>query len=478
MKRLQLNHLMFALAAAGLVACGGGGDSVGVNTPAQPINQPYQASTVVVWNSVALDAVRTGTLGPPAVARALGMVHTAMFDAWAAFDERAVAVTAGAPAKRAAAERTDAAKSTAISMAAYRVLLDLYPAQKDKLDAALKAQGLAPEMTSTTDGSLAAVGNTAAAAVIAFRRVDGSNQSNGYADTSAYAPVNTATALKDVNYWQPQTFCNGKTPGYLLPHWGTVAPFALANGAAVRPTQGPAKMGEPKFMQQALDVLAISAGLNEYQKTVAEYWADGPASETPPGHWMLFAQSASAFYRYSLDQDAMLYMAMGNAMHDAGIATWDAKRAYNSARPITTIRELFKDQTVKSWSKDIGIVEVKGQEWQPYQPCTFITPPFAEYTSGHSAFSAAGAEVLKRYTGSDNNTYTTLIKAGTLKTESNIPSKDVTVSWPTFTAAADEAGMSRRFGGIHFEDGDIVGRKIGRDVADQVWKKAQTHFNR
>jgi hypothetical protein len=363
-------------------------------------------------------------------------------------------------------------------MAAYRVLLDLYPAQKSKFDVALKAQGLAPEMTATNDGSPSAVGNTAAAAVLAFRHTDGSNQLNGYADTSGYVPVNTATAMKDVNYWQPQTFCNGKTPGYLLPHWGTVTPFALANGAAVRPAQGPAKLGEPKFMQQALDVLAISAGLNEYQKTVAEYWADGPVSETPPGHWMLFAQSASAYYRYSLDQDAMLYMVMGNAMHDAGIATWDAKRAYNSARPITTIRELFKDQTVKSWSKDKGIVEVKGQDWSPYQPCTFITPPFAEYTSGHSAFSAAGAEVLKRYTGSDSNTYSSLIKAGSLTTESNMPSKDVTVSWPTFTAAADEAGMSRRFGGIHFEDGDLVGRKIGRDVADQAWKKAQTHFNR
>ncbi len=478
MKKLQLRGLLCALSAAGLVACGGGGDTTSANPPSQPPSQPYQASTAVAWNSVALDAVRAGTLGPPAVARALGMVHTAMFDAWAAYDEKAVAVSANAPSKRPAAERTDDAKKAAVSVAAYRVLVDLYPAQKEKFDTALKAQGLAPENTATADGSPTATGNSAAAALLAFRRVDGANQANGYADTSAYAPVNTATAMKDVNYWQPQTFCNNRTPGYLLPHWGTVAPFALASGAAVRPTQGPAKLGEPKFTQQALDLIAISAGLNEYQKTVAEYWADGPASETPPGHWMLFAQSASAYYRYTLDQDVMLYMVMGNAMHDAGVATWDAKRAYNSARPISTIRELFKDQTIKSWVKDKGIVDVKGQEWSPYQPCTFITPPFAEYTSGHSAFSAAGAEVLKRFTGSDSNTYSSLIKAGSLKTESNMPSKDVTVSWPTFTAAADEAGMSRRFGGIHFEDGDLVGRKIGRDVADQVWKRAATHFNR
>ena len=477
MKKLQIRGLLFALGAAGLVACGGGGDSVGSNNP-PPINQPYQASSVVAWNNVTLDAIRAGTLGPPAVARVLGMVHTAMFDAWAAYDEKAIAVSANAPAKRPAAERNDVAKAAAVSVAAYRVLLELYPAQKDKFDTALKAQGLAPENTPTTDGSPTASGNAAAAAVIAVRRVDGSNQTNAYADTSAYAPVNTAAVLNDVNYWQPQTFCNGRTPGYLLPHWGNVSPFALASGSAVRPKQGPAKLGEPKFTQQALDLLAITAGLNEYQKTVAEYWADGPASETPPGHWFLFAQSASAYYRYSLDQDVMLYMALGNVMLDTSIATWDTKRAYNSARPITTIRELFKNQTVKSWVKDKGTAEVKGQDWLPYQPCTFITPPFAEYTSGHSAFSSAGAEVLRRYTGSDSNTYSTLIKAGSLKTESNVPSKDVTISWPTFTAAADEAGMSRRYGGIHFEDGDLVGRKIGLDVADQVWKKSLTHFNR
>ncbi len=477
MKKLQIRGLFFALGTAGLVACGGGGDSVSnINPP--PINQPYQASSVVAWNNVALDAIRAGTLGPPAVARVLGMVHTAMFDSWAVYDEKAIAVSANAPAKRPAAERNEAAKAAAISVAAYRVLLDLYPAQKDKLDTALKAQGLVPENVSTTDGSPTASGNAAAAAVIAVRRVDGSNQANAYADTSAYAPVNTATVLNDVNFWQPQTFCNGRTPGYLLPHWGTVAPFALASGSAVRPKQGPAKLGEPKFTQQAIDVLAISAGLNEYQKTVAEYWADGPASETPPGHWFLFAQSASAYYRYTLDQDVMLYMALGNAMLDASIATWDTKRAYNSVRPITAIRSLFKDQTIKSWVKDKGTVEIKGQDWSPYQPCTFITPPFAEYTSGHSAFSSAGAEVLRRYTGSDSNTYTTSLKAGSLKTESNIPSKDITLNWPTFSAAADEAGMSRRYGGIHFEEGDLVGRKLGLDVADQVWKKSLTHFNR
>ncbi len=472
-----VKKLLLVSAIALLVAgCGGSGSDV-ATTPQTPPSQPYEASAIVKWNAIALDAVRGGTLGPPAVARALAITHTAMFDAWAAYDARAMPVAAD-PAKRPSAEASEAAKSAAIGMAAYRTLVNLYPAQKDKLDAALKVNGLAPEDTSTSSGTPSAVGNAAAAAVLASRANDGANQANGYADTSGYAPVNTATVLNDVNAWQPLTFCNGRTPGYLLPHWGNVKTFALANGAAVRPLQGPAKFGEPKFTQQALDIIAISAGLTEREKVIAEYWADGPASETPPGHWYLFAQSVSAHYRYNVDQDAMLYMAMGNAMLDASIASWDAKRAYNSARPISAIRTLFKGQTIKCWEKDKGTVAMQGESFMPYQACTFVTPPFPEFTSGHSAFSSAGAEVLKRFTGSEFNPYRAVISKGTLKTETNMPAQDTNLTWPTFTEAADEAGMSRRYGGIHFEDGDLSGRKLGRDVADAVWKKVQTNFNR
>jgi hypothetical protein len=467
MKKLLVSGI-FALT---LVACGG--DS---SDPTPPVpTGPYQPSMVVSWNATALDVIRNGALGPPAVARALGMTHTAMFDAWAAYDAKAVAVSAGAPAKRPASEATEAAKSAAVSVAAYRVLLNLYPTQKDRLDAALKAQNLAPDNTAQ-DGTPAGVGNLAAAALIAARANDGSNQSNAYADTSGYQPANSATEMKDVNYWQPQTFCNGRAPGFLLPHWGTVKPFALASGSTLRPLQGPAKMGEPKFMQQAQDVIAISAGLTEQQKVIAEYWADGPASETPPGHWYLFAQNASKTYRYDLDQDVKLYMAIGNAMLDTSIATWDTKRAYDSVRPISAIRTLFKDQTIQAWVSGKGTQSISGKDWSPYQPCTFVTPPFAEFTSGHSAFSAAAAEILKRFTGSDATNYSATITPGTMKIEANIPTSTITLNWGSYTAAADEAGLSRRYGGIHFEDGDLVGRTLGRNVADVVWKKAQTHF--
>jgi len=115
-----------------------------------------------------------------------------------------------------------------------------------------------------------------------------------------------------------------------------------------------------------------------------------------------------------------------------------------------------------------------GRFWIPYQPSTFPTPPFPEYISGHSTFSAAGAEILKLFTRSDSFGGSVTFAAGSSKTEHGFtPAQPVTLTWNTFTDAANEAGISRRYGGIHFEAGDLVGRAMGRLVADQAWGKAK-----
>ena len=100
------------------------------------------------------------------------------------------------------------------------------------------------------------------------------------------------------------------------------------------------------------------------------------------------------------------------------------------------------------------------------------TPPFAEYVSGHSAFSAASAGILRRFTGSDRFGASVVIPAGSSPVEPQlVPAHDVVLRWPTFSAAADEAGLSRRYGGIHFRSGDLNGRALGRAVAEQVWRR-------
>ena len=146
-----------------------------------------------------------------------------------------------------------------------------------------------------------------------------------------------------------------------------------------------------------------------------------------------------------------------------------------SVRPIQAIPYLFHGQQITAWRPFLGTETFDGALWIPYQTSTFPTPPFPEYISGHSTFSAAGAQILKLFTHSDKFGDSVTFAAGSSNTERGLtPKQPVTLSWATFTDAADQAGISRRYGGIHFELADLVGRATGRLVADQAWKKAQS----
>jgi hypothetical protein len=173
-----------------------------------------------------------------------------------------------------------------------------------------------------------------------------------------------------------------------------------------------------------------------------------------------------------------LFFALTNALADAGCCAWDNKRAFNSVRPITAIRTLFDGQPVRAWAGPYqGTRVIDGASWFPYQTSTFPTPPFPEYSSGHSNFSAAGAEILGLFTQSDRFGGSATLRAGSSKVEPGaVPSSDVILSWPTFSVAAHQAGLSRRYGGIHFEQADIDARGTGRIAARKVWEKAQRHW--
>jgi PAP2 superfamily len=231
-----------------------------------------------------------------------------------------------------------------------------------------------------------------------------------------------------------------------------------------------------RYKRQAQEVLEYSAHLTDEKKVIAEYWADGPSSELPPGHWTLFAEFVSERDHHSLDQDVKMFFSMSNAVFDASIASWDAKRYFDYVRPVTAIHYLYSGQTIDSWNGSID-----GADWRPYQAEEVVTPPFSEYISGHSIFSAAAAETLKLFTGSDHFGNSVTIPAGSSHVEKSpdhiIPAKDTVLYWATFTDAADEAGISRRYGGIHFIDGDVVSRNLGRLIGKNAWKKSQYLFN-
>jgi hypothetical protein len=338
--------------------------------------------------------------------------------------------------------------------------------------------GYDPNDPATDTTTPQGIGNVACAAVLSFRHHDGSNQLGDlhpgpYSDYTGYVPVNAPstvpvdpTTVSDPNSWQPLRYNNGTTivtQGFLGAQWYKVIPFALQSDGQYRLFEswfGPAKYGSE-------------------QKMIAEYWANGPHTETPPGHWDLFAQFVSSRDRHTLDDDVKMFFALTNACFDAGIAAWDGKRAFDSVRPATAIPYLFHGKVIQSWGgPGKGTVSMDGSQWIPYQPSTFPTPPFPEYISGHSTFSAAGAAVLRLWTGSDHFGASATFSPGSSTIEPGItPATSVTVQWNTFSDAANQAGISRRYGGIHFRAGDLVGRIVGELVGRQVWENAQSYFN-
>src|SRR6267378_6444664 len=185
-------------------------------------------NVAIQWDNAALQAIRVAKPGPPIVARALAIVHTAMYDGWAAYDDRAVGTRLGGSLRRPGVERTLVNKNEAVSFAAYRALVDLFPAQTPAFSDVMANLGYGPANGSTDITTPAGVGNAAAAAVVAFRHVDGANQlgdlhPGAYSDYTGYVPVNDPDHINDPNRWQPLRFSDGHggfvTPGFIAPHW-------------------------------------------------------------------------------------------------------------------------------------------------------------------------------------------------------------------------------------------------------------------
>ncbi|HZI37040.1 MAG TPA: vanadium-dependent haloperoxidase, partial [Acidimicrobiia bacterium] len=237
---------------------------------------------------------------------------------------------------------------------------------------------------------------------------------------------------------------------------------------------GPPRAGTVPRQVEIDEMVELSAGLTDEQKVIAEYWADGAGSELPPGHWMRFGEFCSRRDALGVDSDVKLFFLLANAMLDASIAAWDRKVRFDSIRPISLVRHTYAGRTIRAWGgPHQGPRDIDGAAWKPYLP----TPPFAEYPSGHSTFSAAGAGVLNLFTGRGDFGATVVVPAGASHVEPGaVPAKEVVLHWPTFDDAADQAAFSRRLGGIHFASGDVGGRLVGRRVAARVVARGRDLF--
>ncbi len=507
-----------------------------VNPETQLVTVENTSPTVsVLWDRAVQQAVINTAPGPTIGSRASAILHTATYDAWSAYDPLATSTQLGDDLQRPQSENIDANKTEAMSFAAYRVLSELFPTQIEIFNDVMTELGLDPNNTTTDTSTPAGIGNISAEALLAFRRNDGSNQlgnhPNGdgtpYSNISGYQATNLPGETTNIELWTPEPVPIDALPGeeeriqtFLTPQWEYVTPFGITSLEEIRPeapepfllVDGEVDLAtqtitladnsvvditedivgtiiNPEFIAQTQRIVDISANLTDEQKLIAEFWEDGGGTSFPPGTWMTFGQFVSARDNHTLDQDVKLFFNLGNAVFDAGLAAWDAKIVYDYARPVRTVRDLGELGLIGEFNPELGGFAIDawggpGEGTQTILATDFLTyqtpgsdpsPPFAEYVSGHSTFSAAGAEILQRFTGSDDFGASVSFAAGESRFEPGVtPEEPLVLEWETFSEAADEAGISRLYGGIHFDDGDINGRSLGREVGESVWEKTQS----
>ncbi len=423
-------------------------------------------------------------------------------------------------------------------------------------------------------------------------------------DTGAYG----VEELLDVNHWQPLKFTiviplgqNGSivetnSQPFLGSHWLGVRPFCLVRDDPSQPWIDPGpppKFGgqsESEFRSNVVAVIRASSelspedgvvvdispgvqgnnplGMNsgrghalnpatgqpyapnrvkrgDFTRVLAEFWADGPHSETPPGHWNVLANQVTDSPGFSrqiggvgpvlgkLEWDVKLYFSLNAAVHDAACAAWSLKRYYDGWRPLAAVRYLASlgqssDPSqpryhpsglplipglievttsfsvrpegpqaglapnlivIRAWASPVvgyfgdvhpkGVSWIDAQTWVPYQRSSFVTPAFPGYISGHSTFSRAAAEVLTAFTGSPffpGGLATHTVPAGGLGFEPG-PSTDIQLQWATYRDAADQAGLSRIWGGIHPPADDFPGRRVGAECGQLAWELARQYFD-
>lgn len=408
----------------------------------------------------------------------------------------------------------------------------------------------------------------------------------------------------DVSRWQPLVITNGVSQNNIPvdtiqqfqgAQWKAVRPFSLERDAATKlwidpgppPRLGAA--GDALFREAVVEVIRRSSELTvddgvtvdispgawgnnslgandgsghsvnpatglpyasnvvlrgDFARVLAEFWADGPSSETPPGHWNSIANQVSDHPAFAkrlggtgpvvddLEWDVKLYFALNGSLHDAACAAWSLKRHYDGWRPISAIRyqgqlgqssdpelphyhfnglplipgliELVTAETaqpqgrhagldvhslvIRSWPgqpadpvhQTSGVRWIPPDVWLPFQKRNFVTPAFPGYISGHSTFSRAAAEVLSAITGSPyfpGGLGSFTVPAGTSLSFEQGPSGPVALQWGTFFDAADQAGISRIWGGIHPSVDDLAGRRVGAVCGRSAWALARRYFD-
>ena len=386
-----------------------------------PATSPDQ---VIQWNRILLGILRTPGAQPPTVhpTRSMAILHAAVYDAVNAIAKTNAPylVDLGAP--------RHASEPAAAAAAAHAVLVRLYPAEAAALDADLTVSlSQVPDGRAKDQGIR--VGEEAAAAILTLRSDDG----------SAAAPIPFVPGTNPGDYQLTP-------PGFVQPvftHWPLVQPFALRSADQFRPAPLPA-VTSPTYTASFDEVkslgIAGSTTRTADQTQIARFWG-APIQN----YWNEIAQTAALAHGTTLVQNARLFALLDLSVADSVIAFYDAKYTYHFWRPITAIRAAAND----------GNPATAGDpNWTPLAT-TALDP---SYPGAHAVVSAAGADVLTTFFGSESENFAV--------TSELLPG--VVRGFTSFSAAADEASLSRVYAGQHFRFDLVAGQRLGTQIAGYV----------
>ncbi len=402
------------------VSCAPAGGNPPVASPTEVPDDVVQA-----WTERIIEKVEAYGVSPPVAARLLAYSSIAMRQVLAASESvEPLRGIEGLPAPTDTHE--EVSWTASVGAAAAEVASSLFVGEEARQDFSAALQEDLRSLSGSTEQAVLdrsrALGSGVGREVVAWAGSDGYEQ----------AATEVSGVSGDRGGWQPTP------PGYsppLEPEWGELRMFVLDRGDCPVPPPVPySEQPDSDFRGQAMAVRRVAATLTAEQREIARFWNMEPSTGTPAGHWTRILDTLAKERDLSLLDHADAQAMMAVAMADAFVAGWRAKYETNVLRPVTYVRQQL-DPT-----------------WLPF----LVTPPFPEYPSGHSLASASAARVLSGLFGDVSFTAT---------------SRDglAARTFDSFDAAAQEAGQSRLYAGVHYPMGIEAGGVLGRCVGDEVF---------
>lgn len=386
------------------------------------------ANEVSKWTELLLQAIRVNKTPPPVAARNLAIIQVGMFDAINSIIPKYNPYLIQVHSTHKLVADVAAAKS------ARDLMVKMFPANSNIWDEQLELT-----LLKFSDDDLRSL-SVALGAYIAEKVWEvrlGDLKNNNPFDAGSFI---------EIGMWKPTP---PKFDSPLLTGWGKIKTFGLESGNQYRQS-GPPKFNSSEYARDFQEVSEFGEKIKnkrtDEQTLIAKFWADGAGTATPPGHWNIIALDILKNKKLSLIESSRLMTLLNISLADAGIAAWDMKYTYNCWRPITAIHEADADENPLTLSD---------ASWEPL----LVTPPFPDYVSGHSTFSAAAAKVLELYFGSDKITFTSESEG----------TPGVVRTYNYFSDAAKEAGKSRIYGGIHYEFANRDGLKTGEKIGEYIY---------